>query len=88
MEATLQTHISELMQKNLHGDHIQPLKFKYANRLKGRKRFHFCAGPFWNLELYPSPQEKLKVREKMKADTPVPQDKLKAVGPLFRGSIS
>lgn len=36
--------------------------------MKGQKIFHFWAGPFWDSELHPSPQDKLKV-----------------VGPLFRG---
>ena len=88
MVATFQTHSSELMKKNLHGDDVQPLKFKYANGLKGWKRFHFCVGPFGDLELHLSPQKKMKAKEKMKADTPVPEDKLKPLGPLFRGSIS
>ena len=76
MVVTFQTHISELMKKNLHGDHVQPLKFKYANELKGWKRFRFYVGPFWDLELHLSPQDKMKVKEKMKADTPVPEEVL------------
>lgn len=71
-------------QKKNYVSHINLSNAKLWLKLWGKKtllpfeKFHFCAGPFWDIELLPSPQDKLKAMEQLKADcTPRPLEEAK-----------